>query len=349
MKNFQTIAEEVNNAADAHQRMRNFQGIRQQIHGLSRVKTKRMFSQQTTKDYWAAHSGGRKELQYNIGFERKCDTGFEDDWFRYGVAFSLTPSQSLPDPLVLRPKIEKYNEYIKKNGAELGDLSFWYWIKQTRSVNLLVAPIPENLIHPPNFLFLGRLCKLNEFDAETVVFLFDRLLDLYQYVEGNTSLVKRPANLQKGFQFKAGCAQKAASTSANVTGGTKAVILAHNNLEQALFDILSARYGATNVGAEKDTGRGSRVDLVVHANGKHRYYEIKTDLCVRSCVRQAVGQLLEYSYWPGGHEAEQLVVVSENRLTDDAGSYIKALRQRFGVPVFYQHLDLKTKTLGPLQ
>ena len=60
-------------------------------------------------------------------------------------------------------------------------------------------------------------------------------------------------------------------------------------------------------------------------------------------------QLLEYSYWPGGRVAELLVVVSENPLTADAARYIELLRKKFGLPLYYQHLNLKVKKLGPMQ
>jgi hypothetical protein len=138
-------------------------------------------------------------------------------------------------------------------------------------------------------------------------------------------------------------------TLANWKGGVKAVNLKHNRLQQTLSDILSAQHGAENVGTENDSGRRSRVDLVVRKDGKYQYYEIKTGPCVRSCLREAVSQLLEYAYWPGGQEAERLVVVSENPLTPDARRYVEAFRKRFNLPIFYRHLNLRSKTLGSLQ
>src|ERR1043166_3293653 len=99
------LAGQINEGGAAHPRMREFQEIRRRIHGLSRVRTKQIFSQQTTFAHYAFHSGGRNELQYNIGFE-------DEESFRFGVAFSLEPSRTLPQPLLLRQKIEKLNTYI---------------------------------------------------------------------------------------------------------------------------------------------------------------------------------------------------------------------------------------------
>ena len=39
----------------------------------------------------------------------------------------------------------------------------------------------------------------------------------------------------------------------------------------------------------------------------------------------------------------------ESSLTNDARRYVKDLRVRFGLPVFYQHLDTDGGTLGPLE
>ena len=346
MKTLRTLANEINSAASLHPRMQTFQGIRQRLHGLSRVKTRHIFSRQTTFDYYAFHSGGRNELQYNIGFEE------EGQWFRYGVAFSLEPSQSLPRPLVLKPKIDRFNAYVRKNATALEDLRFWFYDPRRnpgKSPYLPMAPIADDLIDPPNFLFFGHLVPRAQVDPAAVVFLFDRLLNLYEYVEGKASAPPVAMSLKKGFRFNAGCSLKLEQTSANWKGGMKSVDLRHNRLQQALFDILSAQHGPDNVGTENDSGRRSRVDLVVHKDRKYHYYEIKTGPCVRSCLRDAVSQLLEYAYWPGGQEAERLVVVSENPLTPDARRYVEALRKRFSLPIFYQHLNLRSKTLGSLQ
>jgi hypothetical protein len=339
-----TLAEQINEAATAHPRMREFQEIRRRIHGLPRVRTNKIFSRQTTFAYWAFHSGGRKELQYNIGFE--------DEEFRFGVAFSLEPSRTLLQPLVLTPKIEKLNKYVSENLAGLQDLSSWSWSPNRspgRSAILPVAPFPSELIRRGNFLFLGRLVPTREFNPSAVVFLFDRLLDMYKYVEGNSPLKKDRVDLRKGFEFKSGCSLKPEETSADIKGGRRKVGLSQNRFQRALFDILSTEYGAENVGTENDTGRGSRVDLVVRDNRQHYYYEIKTNLCVRSCIREALSQLLEYSYWPGGFEADRMIVVSANPLTLDAQCYVKALRQRFRLPIYYQYLDMRNGVLGPLE
>lgn len=344
MKKLSTIAEEINEAAVDY-RMRDFPGIRKNIHGLSSLPWK-IFMPQTIKDNkgWAFHWGGRTEIQFNIGFE-----GEHNELLRYGLAFSLETSRTLPDPLeVLKPKVLKMNKYILENQFELEDIRFWYYFKDKRSETLPVTPILEDLIRNHTFLFWGKMSPIDKIQPDEVLFLFDRLLHVYEFVEGNVPLQKRPAELNKGFQFRAGCSKKKETTFRHSQQTIKEVILHHSKLQEALHSILSQEYG-DNVGTENDTGRGSRVDLVVRDGNKYVYYEIKTSPDIRECLREAIAQLIEYSYWPGGNEAETLVVVSENPLTSDARRYLVMLRERFCLPIFYQQLDLERRNLSKLE
>ena len=352
-KDIKIIAEEINNAAinsAVNYNMRDFQEIRRQIQGKSR--TRKIFSRSTIlpakkpddNDY-AFHDGGRKELQFNIGFEDK-----QKKWLRYGIAFSFQRNNTLRDPMVLKPKVLRLNEYIRENQSELEDLRFWYDTGPThqrkRSATLPVTPIREELISSGNFLFWGKMSLTNTIQPEEVLFLFDRLLHIYEFVEGNVPLEKHPAELNKGFQFRPGYSTKMEVAIKRSLATTKAVTLHHNKLQATLHSILSQKYGEDNVGTENDTGRGSRVDLVVRNGNKYIYYEIKTSPIIRDCLRDAIAQLIEYSYWPGGNEAETLIVISENPLTPDARNYLMMLRERFHLPIYYQHFDQEQGSLG---
>ncbi len=101
------IAEEINKKAYAYE-VGNLQNIRKKIGGLSRIPSSQLFDQRTVFEEWGWHYGGRKELQFNIGIE--------GDYLRYGVAFSLECSQSLPSIDILRPKILLFNEFLSEYG-----------------------------------------------------------------------------------------------------------------------------------------------------------------------------------------------------------------------------------------
>lgn len=69
---------------------------------------------------------------------------------------------------------------------------------------------------------------------------------------------------------------------------------------------------------------------------RYWFYEIKTALSARACIREALAQLLEYSYWPRAQEAERLIIVGEPALDAEASAFLDRLRERFAVPIYYQ-------------
>ncbi len=344
MKDLRTIAEKINLAANNYE-MGEFQEIRREIRGLSRIKDRNIFTAQTVHERWAFHSGGRNELQFNIGF----DHWENEELFRYGIAFSLEPSRTLPKPLVLKPKILKLSQYFNRNVADFEDLRFWYECNDTeKKIMLPIGVIPEDVIRVGTFLFWGKQCPRKSVRADDVLRLFDRLLKLYYNVEGNGKFGKRQAEVPKGPEFKAGCSIKQETAFAHSKETTKEIALRHNKLQEALHTILCVKYGESNVGAENGTTWGGRIDLIVRDGADSTFYEIKTSPCIRTCLREAVAQLMEYSYWPGGKLAKRLVVVSENHLTQDANHFIMTLRTDFGLPIYYQRIDIATRRLEEL-
>jgi len=216
MKNFRNFAEEIN-AAAIDFRMGEFQEIRKKLKGLTKVKTKKIFSDQTIHDDWASHSGGRTELQFNIGLHRP-------PLLRFGLAFSLQASRSLPNPLDLAPKIHRFNQYFQANRRELNYLIFYHYSRfnePTVSPDMPLEAIPDKLIQAGYFLFFGKTAPRNEVTADEVLFLFDRLLPVYEFVEGNSKLAVHPANLKKGFKFKPGFTSKPFTTSMQTSAEQK--------------------------------------------------------------------------------------------------------------------------------
>jgi hypothetical protein len=63
--------------------------------------------------------------------------------------------------------------------------------------------------------------------------------------------------------------------------------------------------------------------------------EIKTDSSAKMCVRNAIGQLIEYSMYPTQEKAHQLIVVGDAPLSIDDASYLSYLRSRFSLPIYY--------------
>jgi hypothetical protein len=96
---------------------------------------------------------------------------------------------------------------------------------------------------------------------------------------------------------------------------------------------------------ENPTGYGTSVDLIVKEKSQMTFYEVKTGDSVRQCIREALPQLLEYSYYPDKNRASKLIIVSENNITEAAKIYLRKLRKDFSIPVYYQRYDSINKIL----
>jgi hypothetical protein len=76
------------------------------------------------------------------------------------------------------------------------------------------------------------------------------------------------------------------------------------------------------------------------------FYEIKTFLSLKTSIREAFGQLMEYCYYPDKNKAKELIVVTQVPVNKQTKTYFENLRNRFGIPIYYQSYDLETKTLS---
>lgn len=328
MSEMEKIAEELNRLSAAHP-IGSLQDIRQELKGLSRRAARSIFTTQSIQDDYAFHLGGRTELQFNVGWETVDGV----QRFRHGVAFSLEPSQTLPSIDPLLPKIARFNEFFRTYPDEFARFRMWHYDNDVRSGNYGVGEIPSELAKPHVFIFLGHLAPTNVPDYELVLNDFDTLLSLYRFVEGAEEF---PYITRKsGFSFSPGCSVKPSSTQASLPERTLDINLRHNTIQLALYEFLAKKHGAGSVGTEIPSGAGTRLDVVLNVGGTFHIYEIKTAQSARACVREALAQLLEYSYWPGTQEAERLIIVGEPEANEECRNFLSALRNRFSLPVYY--------------
>jgi hypothetical protein len=92
-----------------------------ELKGMKRLPNRSMFHPDSIKekDGYAFHYGGRREIQFNIGFEGKM--------FRHGIAFSFETSQRLPNIEILVPSVKRFNEFLAIHPQEFADMAMWYW------------------------------------------------------------------------------------------------------------------------------------------------------------------------------------------------------------------------------
>lgn len=104
----------------------------------------------------------------------------------------------------------------------------------------------------------------------------------------------------------------------------------HTKIQNRVYDLLCDHYGKSHVSYERDY-----VDLSVRTSRKTIFIEIKTATTAKQCIREALGQLLEYAHYPSAKRSIELVVMGDSLLTEEDRSYLNFLKTRFGLPIFY--------------
>lgn len=328
------LAEQLNRRASDYG-IGKLQQLRVKLKGLKRLPSSKLFHPATTSDEWAFHYGGRAELQFNIGME--VSDGKE--YIRHGVAFSLEPSQTLPDIKDLLPKMRLFNEFVGKEFDAPADFRTWHFRKGVRSESSPAGPIPYELFRTGTFVFMGARARVDQVDLDKILRDFDLLLPLYTFVESGGELPPNKASPPR-FSFRAGNSEKSLWASASLPERQLSIELRHNALQAVLYSELRAEHGAENVGTEIYSGGGGRIDAVVKSAKGYVFFEIKVGQSLQGCIREAIGQLLEYSYWPGAQCASELVIAGEAMLDEDGGRYIEALRKNLNLPISYRQIEL---------
>lgn len=116
----------------------------------------------------------------------------------------------------------------------------------------------------------------------------------------------------------------------------------HDKMQNALHALLKQRTDIYElVQIEK-----SRVDLKAKTiDGDWHYFELKTDSAKLS-IRKAIGQIMEYAYYPNNIRASKLIIISDNEPTDGDINYINHIRKNFNIPVFYRYFKFDINFLS---
>lgn len=115
----------------------------------------------------------------------------------------------------------------------------------------------------------------------------------------------------------------------------------HVKLQNALYKTLAREYGEKAVQYEKDF-----VDITLTEKERLTFFEIKTAPTAKGCIRQAMGQLLEYSHYSDRKIASSLIVVGIAIPTAEDVTYLAHLRNLYEIPIWYSSWSWDTRTLG---
>ena len=117
----------------------------------------------------------------------------------------------------------------------------------------------------------------------------------------------------------------------------------HNLISEGLERELNKIYD--KVVPENDTGYGTSIDIVVEHKGEIFFYEIKTYSHIMTCIRQALGQLIEYAYYPNKSLAKKIFIVSQHKTDKESKEYIEHIRNKFSMPLHYLCFDYQNEKI----
>ena len=102
----------------------------------------------------------------------------------------------------------------------------------------------------------------------------------------------------------------------------------------------------SSLSPENPVNKINFIDLAAKTkSGKIIFFEIKTVYDARLCIRQALGQLMEYSFFPETHNAQKLVVVGPVEKTPEVITYLERLNKDFNIPIGYIQIKPNKKEI----
>ncbi|MDO6436281.1 hypothetical protein Q4534_02625 [Cyclobacterium sp. 1_MG-2023] len=111
----------------------------------------------------------------------------------------------------------------------------------------------------------------------------------------------------------------------------------HYRITEGLYKYLKKE--GYKVEYERKVNISSKVDMIAWEEKKATFFEIKTYPSTKACIREALGQILEYSLYPSDNKAYKLVIVSQNRSAGPDQKYIRHLRESLNLNLEYWGFD----------
>jgi hypothetical protein len=312
---------------------------------------------ETGKSYVRENGFGHEEWLFNFSWLQPGPTGAAEQ-FKYGflqpigkylsayegktfdvLVYAVAPTKEKMAIAIVRdlyvPRaaeikralgIMRKNGWIKEMNRDLTDLGISPSTFDEPTINVRFRPSDVTFFDPP--LAIPRSHKLYRIDRYQPVNWDDAFPD-------KAPRRKEPAGSKKGGKRRSEKDRKRVGVE-----GTE-YSPQHVRLQNRLYDHLCDLHGEEAVGYEVDC-----VDLTLKESGGTTYFEIKIAPTAKSCIRQALGQLLEYGMYPAQRRAKKLVVVGDGNATPDDLAYLGFLRKTYGLPIYYRGWDWLSGSLG---
>lgn len=257
-------------------------------------------------------SADTKEFIYNINWS--CDTN--------GVS---SIELSCRDNDAALPFVKDIKELLEASGKTFNETKLNRW----------------RFFYPKTEHYLNTLQDFILYDKPKI----DAYLS--QHPESNIPLADKNTNEKyvkalPGYKEYTDSVKKAKKTgTVEIKASEHIMTFQHNELSNAMVEYLKNN-GYHNVKAEDNY-----VDIkCVDPSGATVFFELKTAQTVKSAIREALGQLLEYNHYPNTKKADKLIIVTKLVPEQDDIQYLTGLRTVYNIPVYYQYFDMNKKVLS---
>lgn len=175
-------------------------------------------------------------------------------------------------------------------------------------------------------------------------------LHRYQFVRDKSQpqTLEKEKDKKRKFKFKPGKSEK--SLANRISTRRKKVVQSeplHDKIQEILYAHLVVIHGEENVGMETDTGLGTRIDVSLSTSDGITLYEVKSYPSVMITIRAALGQLLEYSYYPNPiKNFHEMIIVSHLPIEEVDKEYLEFLRNKTSLKIYYQSVDPNTRIIS---
>lgn len=264
-------------------------------------------------DYLASHQSEKQLIKVYEVFN-----GVEEDCFIFTINMRGDFSAIIFENILFARASELFIVH-KDNYVKCINLIFDYFTNYELKNKRLA--IKQKLINPDKFLAVNY----ETIDHNNLLIWISKINKIINGVEVSNDKI----------QFKPGLEVPKEIQSRTLLKDTILVSNLHKSLMTQLFLKLSQIYGKENVGTEINVGK-KRIDLVVKDNNKYNIYEIKTDKDVRTCIRQAIGQIFDYAYFEGLNNIDKMVIIGPSPITSEADVYLTKMRKLHNINIYYE-------------
>ncbi|MBR4272647.1 MAG: hypothetical protein IKQ30_07410 [Bacteroidales bacterium] len=120
-----------------------------------------------------------------------------------------------------------------------------------------------------------------------------------------------------------------------INAGTIQIDPLHKKIQNAIVSLLKKQY--TKLQLESSADPSQRVDIKGFSKNEKEwhFFEVKT-VSAKRCIREALGQILEYAHYPNVALANKLYIVGPEPPDEKDKAYMQLLREKYNLPIWFR-------------